>query len=61
MVVSIIYTCHLILLVSLSTGQKTHAASIICPYRLDREDNEMFVGNRGERNVEELRNTWENK
>jgi hypothetical protein len=50
----VIYICHLVLFVSLRTGQKTHAATITSPSRLDREDNEMFVGKHRERNMEEL-------
>lgn len=49
-----IYTCHLVLFVSLRTGRTKHAATITWPRRLDREDNEMFVGNHIERNMEEL-------
>jgi hypothetical protein len=46
--------CHLVLFVSVRTGQKTHAATITSPSRLDREDNERFVGIHRERIMEEL-------
>lgn len=54
MAVPVIYIYHLVIFVSLCTGQETHEATITCPSRLDREDNEMFVGKYRERNTEEL-------